>query len=174
MNSELEQRGGQALFPVVVFDDRGKKLQGDLGLEGLVSTPAAREQSIVFAFARLESCPGRQHVIGCESPRRCRFSGYLFANMKRALWEKPFLIPSHFHLPRPECAADVVHEISRANSPQRNSFLDPRQRIQSASIRRWYVVFGHQRDLGQIPEGPLPSAGWNSLSRHSYCLRSRP
>jgi hypothetical protein len=64
MNPELEERDRERRFPVVVFDDRGEKLQGDIGLEGLVSTPAAREQSMVFAFARLESLPGRQYVVG--------------------------------------------------------------------------------------------------------------
>ena len=79
------------------------------------------------------------------------FSLYLFSDVKRALWEKPFLIPSHFHLPGPECAADVVHEISRSNSPQRNSFLDPRQRIQSAPSSGRSLVSGISAILGKSP-----------------------
>src|SRR5580704_3546621 len=159
MNPELKERGGERRFPVVVFDDRSKKLQGYIGLKGLISAPTAREQGVVFAFARLESCPRRQYVIGRKSPHRFAFSVYLFADMKRALSEKAFLVPPYFHLPRPKCAADVVHEISRANSTQRNAFLDPGQRIQSGPILRWYAVFRHQPDLGQIAEGSLPSAG---------------
>src|SRR5271169_4582495 len=174
MNPELEERGGERRFPVVVLDDRGEKLQGDIGLEGPVSAPAPREQSVVFAVARLESCPGRQYVIGCKSPYHCAFSRYLFADMKRALGEKSFLVPAHFHLPRPKCAADVVHEISRANSTQRNSLLDPGQRIQSGPILRRHAVFRHQRDLGQITEDSLPSAGRNSPSPHSWSSRSLP
>src|SRR5208283_208939 len=174
MNPELEERGGERRFPVVVFDDRSEKLQGDIGLEGSVSAPTAREQSVVFAFARLEPWPGWQYVIGSESPRRCALSVYLFPDMKRSLSKKTFLVSSHFHLPWPECAADVVHEITRANSPQRNSLLDPRQRIQSGPILRRNAVFRHQRDLGQITEGSLPGAGRNSTGRHSWCLRSVP
>src|SRR5215472_9006868 len=92
--------------------------------------------------------------------------------MKSALREKAFLVSSHFHLPWAERAADVVHEISRANSSQRNSLLDPGQRIQPSPIMRRDAVFRHQRDLGQITEGSLPSAGRNGSRPPNWCLRS--
>src|SRR5215469_14960550 len=164
MNPELKERGGERRLPVVVFDNRGEKLQSDIRLERPVSTPSAREQSVVFGFAGLKSRPGSEHVIGGKSPRNCAFSFHLFSDMKRALREKSFLVSTHFHLPWAEGAADVVHEISRANSTQRNSLLDPCQRIQSSPILRRHAVFRHQRDPGQITQAALPGAGRNSPS----------
>src|ERR1700693_4976084 len=125
MNPELKERGGERRLPVIVFDDRGEKLQSDIGLERPISAPSTREQSVVFGFAGLKSRPCSERVVGSKSPCSCAFSIHLFSDMKRALREKSFLVSTHFHLPWAEGAADVVHEISRANSTQRNSFLDP-------------------------------------------------
>ena len=147
---EQKKRHGERGFTIVVFDDRAEELQANFGLESLISAPPSREQRLVIGCAGIEARPGGKHILGGQGADHRVFVPNLFPHVEGALGKESFFVSSHLQLPRTECAAEVVHKIPRANSAQRQTLLDPQERVSpfdplGCTAARWI--------LGRLPSG---------------------